>query len=134
MRYMMAVGKRRGRICNVTESTQLTSYPEKRTVRFSFSNVNERCLVTFGAGRPGEALLLEGWVLVGNGRVPARPTKGTTDATAAAVLGLRRCWLFSRFCPGSWLFCGGAADPGVGRPVSGIISLNRIRAQVADAR
>jgi hypothetical protein len=52
---------------------------------------------------------------MGNGRAPARPTKGATDATAAAVLGLRRYWLFSRSCPGSGWFCGGAADPGVGR-------------------
>jgi hypothetical protein len=31
------------------------------------------------------------------------------------VLGLGRRWLFSRSCPGSWLDCGGAADPNVGR-------------------
>jgi hypothetical protein len=51
----------------------------------------------------------------GNGRPWSRPTTGASDATAAAVLGLKRRWLFSRSCPGSGLFCGGAADPGVGR-------------------
>jgi hypothetical protein len=37
----------------------------------------------------------------GYGRAPARPTKGAADATAAAVLCLRRCWWFSQSCPGS---------------------------------
>jgi hypothetical protein len=38
----------------------------------------------------------------GNGRARTRPTKGASDATAAIVLGPRRCWLFSRSCLGSW--------------------------------
>jgi hypothetical protein len=70
---------------------------------------------TLGRHVSGKAVLEKGGVLAGNGRAPARPTKGAADATAAAVLGLRRYWLFSRSCPGNRWFCGGAADPNVGR-------------------
>jgi hypothetical protein len=41
--------------------------------------------------------------------------KGCKRRHRCGILCLRRRWLFSRSCPGSGLFCGGAADPGVGR-------------------
>jgi hypothetical protein len=52
-----------------------------------------------------------------------RPTKepalslaeGCIRRHRCGILGLRRCWWFSRPCPGSWWYCGDAVDPGVGR-------------------
>jgi hypothetical protein len=42
------------------------------------------------------------------------PNNGCIRRHRCGILGLRRCWLFSRACPGSTLFCGVAVDPAVG--------------------
>jgi hypothetical protein len=41
--------------------------------------------------------------------------EGCSRRHRCGTLGLRRRWLFSRSCPGGGWFCGGAADPGVGK-------------------